>query len=176
MEPSDITKSEPVLPDLWAIVAMGRNNEIGFKGDMPWHLPEDLRHFKQLTTGHPVIMGRTTWLSIPKRPLPGRRNIVLTRNQDFNEAESADSIEKSLILCQDGPTPFIIGGGSVYAESIPLLSKIFVTRIDADFPEADTFFPEIDPQQWELTDISDILTSASGLNLRFETYERRNNK
>ena len=155
---------------------MGRNNEIGFKGDMPWHLPEDLRHFKQITTGHPVIMGRATWDSLPRRPLPGRTNIVITRNPDFSDCMSAGSIEDAVAMCADGSDPFIIGGGSVYAQSLPLLSKIYITRIDADFPEADTFFPILDTEEWVLTDQSEPIVSGTGISFRFETYERRNNQ
>lgn len=163
-------------PKLSAIVAMGRSNEIGFKGDMPWHIPEDLKHFKQVTTGHPVIMGRATWNSLPRRPLPDRLNIVLTRNNKFQECLSAESIENCIALCPEDTEPFIIGGGQVYSMSMPLLSKIYVTRIDADFPEADTYFPKIDNEEWRLTEQSAYYTSKSGLNFRFEIYERSNNK
>lgn len=164
--------------ELFAIVAMGRNGEIGFNGDMPWHLPEDLKHFKELTTGHPVIMGRTTWLSIPRRPLPGRRNIVLSNNPDFipEGAEKAGSLESAIALCPPPETPFIIGGGKVYAEALPRLTKIFVTRIEADFPEADTYFPTLDAKEWKCAECSEEFVSKTGLTYRFETYESRNNK
>lgn len=159
-------------------MAMGRGREIGFEGDMPWHLPEDLRHFKELTMGHPVIMGRTTWLSIPKRPLPGRRNIVLTRDAMFRAdgAETAPSLHEALAMCGGEEIPFIIGGASVYARAMQLLSRIYVTRIEADFPQADARFPEIDPCIWNLVESSETMTSKSGLQYRFETYENRNNK
>lgn len=165
-------------PEAFAIVAMGANREIGFRGDMPWHLSEDLRHFKQLTLGHPVIMGRATWLSLPRRPLPGRRNIVLSRSADFSPegAEKASSIPEALALCHGGPTPFILGGGSVYARALPFLSRIFVTRIDAAFPDADTFFPPLDPSDWRLSESEGPFSSVSGLSFSFETYESRNNK
>lgn len=96
-----------------AIVAMGRDRSIGINGDVPWHIREDLRHFKALTSGHPVIMGRATWESLPKRPLPGRLNIVVTRNPDYvaEGAQTAPSIEAALQLCPVGDVPFIIGGG-----------------------------------------------------------------
>lgn len=171
-----IAKKNLIRPD--AVVAMGRGNEIGFEGDIPWHLPEDLRHFKQLTTGHPVIMGRATWLSIPRRPLPGRRNIVLTRDPGFSAegAETASSLEEALEMCAGGETPFIIGGASVYSLALPLVGRLFVTRIEADFPQADAFFPAIGPDDWELTESSETMTSKSGLDYRFETYENRNNQ
>ena len=155
--------------ELWAIVAMGRNGEIGLNGDMPWHLPEDLRHFKETTMGHPVIMGRTTWESLPKRPLPGRLNIVLTRNADYSAAgaETALSMEDAVKKCD--LTPFVIGGGEVYKMALPLLSRLFVTRIDADFPEADTYFPDF--SRMRLQEQSETFTSKTGLDYRFETYE-----
>lgn len=163
---------------VWAVVAMGRHGEIGFEGDMPWHLPEDLRHFKELTLGHPVIMGRRTWLSIPRRPLPGRRNIVLTRSAQFSD-EGADvmpSLEAAVAACDADEIPVIIGGGSVYKESMSMVTRIYVTRIDADFPNADTFFPEIKSTEWELTYQSEPMISKTGLIYRFETYESRNNQ
>lgn len=166
------------LRELWAIVAMGRAGEIGINGDMPWHIPEDLRHFKQITMGRPVIMGRKTWLSIPRRPLPGRRNIVLSRRTDFNPegAEKVGSLAEAIAICPPPEIPVIIGGGSLYAEALPLLSRIFVTRIEAEYPDADTFFPEILPEHWSLADASDTMISTSGLAYRFETYESRNNQ
>lgn len=161
------------------IVAMGRNNEIGFKGSMPWHIPEDLRHFKQLTLGHPVIMGRVTWESLPKRPLPGRLNIVVSSHkieQNGPDVKQASSIGEALNLCDDKKTPYIIGGGRVYHEFMPHATRLEVTRIDEEFPQADTFFPEIDSNQWSLVDASETFTSKSGLKYRFETYERSNNQ
>lgn len=172
------SSGHPSAP-LYAIVAMGRNNEIGFRGDMPWHISEDLRHFKTLTTGHPVIMGRATWLSLPLRPLPGRTNIVVSRNPHFvaEGALTAPSLPDAIALCEGLPVPFIIGGGTVYAASMPLLSRAYVTRIEADFPDADTFFPNLDPSQWELIEHSPLRVSEpSGLSYYFETYERRHNQ
>lgn len=159
---------------LTAIVAMGRNNEIGFKGDMPWHIPEDLRHFKQLTIGNPVIMGRATWNSLPRKPLPGRLNIIITRHPE-NENE-VSSIHEAVEMCPPDSNPFIIGGGQIYKAAFPLLDRIEVTRIEADFPEADTFFPDIDLDDWILIEESQPVTSVSGLCFRYQTYERRNNQ
>ena len=161
-----------------AVVAMGRNNEIGAGGDMPWHLPEDLRHFKELTMGHPVIMGRATWESLPKRPLPGRLNIVLSRSVGFcaEGAEVALSLADALKLVPPSEVPFIIGGGHLYADALPLLSRIYVTRIDAEFAGADTFFPQLDPKEWVLAESSENLISKNGLGYRFEVYENSNHK
>lgn len=158
---------------------MGRNNEIGFNGDMPWHLPEDLKHFKTVTMGHPVIMGRNTWDSLPKRPLPGRLNIIVSRSLPESASDRivfTDSLEKAFSLCPDDSSPFVIGGGRIYSLCMPLIDRLFVTRIDECFPQADTFFPEIAPEEWELVEKSSEMVSATGLKYHFETYERRNNK
>lgn len=165
-------KTEDTL--LRAIVAMGRNNEIGLRGGMPWHLPEDLRHFKETTMGHPVIMGRATWESIPRRPLPGRRNIVLSRNPEFapEGAEVFGSVAEALAACR-GEQPMVIGGAAVYAQAMPLVGEVLVTRIDAPFPEADRLFPNLHVCDWTLADHSDWLTSSTGLRYRFERYTRR---
>lgn len=159
-----------------AIVAMGRGGEIGFRGDMPWHLPEDLRHFKAITTGHPVIMGRATWDSLPTRPLPGRLNIVISR-RDFNSSDNVkfvNSIQQALDLCPAASDPFIIGGATIYESSMPLLQRIYVTRIDADFAQADTFFPPIVPQEWQIAESSETFESKAGLKYKYEIYERCN--
>ena len=157
-----------------AIVAMGRDRSIGINGDMPWHIREDLRHFKALTSGHPVIMGRATWESLPKRPLPGRLNIVVTRNPDYvaEGAQTAPSIEAALDLCPVGDVPFIIGGGSIYAQAMPIVSRMFITRVDADFPDADTFFPDLDPQQWTMVSEDGPHRTDSGLTYSFLELRR----
>lgn len=157
-------------PELYGIVAVGKGNEIGFKGDMPWHLPEDLRRFKALTTGHPVIMGRATWESLPKRPLPGRRNIVLTRdtNYEASGAETARSLTEAIALCEGEETPFVIGGGQIYRESLPLLTRLYVTRVESEWPQADTFFPDFSGMT--LASVSEQFVSAKGLSFRFEEY------
>lgn len=172
---STFNSSTARLREVRAIVAMGLGNEIGFRGDMPWHIPEDLRHFKEITMGHPVIMGRATWMSLPRRPLPGRRNIVLTHNEDF-EAEGAEicrSVGAAIALCPPPEVPYIIGGGKVYTAAMPLLTRIDVTRVDARFPEADTHFPELSDTEWTLSHVSGPMESRKGLTFRFETYIRR---
>lgn len=163
------------MREVRAIVALGLNNEIGFRGDMPWHIPEDLRRFKQLTLNHPVIMGRATWLSLPRRPLPGRRNIVISRNPGFRAegAETALSLSQAVDLVAPPDVPYIIGGGQIYSLALPLLSRIDVTRVNAAFPDADTFFPEISEKEWRLADVSEWMISSSGHTYRFETYLRK---
>ena len=161
--------------ELPAIVAMGRDRSIGFQGDMPWHIPEDLKHFKQLTTGHPVIMGRATWESLPKKPLPGRRNIVVTRQADYEAegAEKAGSIEEAVAMCEIAEEPFIIGGASVYEQALPLLTRVYVTLVDGEFPEADRFFPELDPGEWEEGETEGPFESRCGLRYSFKTMRRK---
>jgi dihydrofolate reductase len=138
----------------WLIVAYtvpGR--VIGLDGRMPWHRPADLKHFKAATLGHPVVMGRTTWTSIG-RPLPGRRNLVLSRDPAFTAAgaEVHASLDAALAACADGPVPFIIGGGQVYAEALArdLPERLIVTEIALDTP-GDARFPAIDEARWRET-------------------------
>ncbi|MCM1370089.1 MAG: dihydrofolate reductase [Candidatus Amulumruptor caecigallinarius] len=161
---------------LWAVVAMGRNREIGINGDMPWHLPEDLKHFKELTLGHPVIMGRATWESLPKHPLPGRRNMVLTHkaNYEARGAECFPSLEDALESCAPGEVPVIMGGGRIYAMALPKCTRLYVTQIEAEYPDAETWFPEISPNEWALTEQSEIMESRCGMHYQFLIYERRN--
>lgn len=131
------------------IVAVARNRVIGKNGTLPWHVSEDLKHFKRTTLGHAVIMGRKTFESIG-RPLPGRRNIVVTRRPDsFPGAETAKSLAEAIELArQTDECPFVIGGASLFEEALPLTTKLFVTQIDSDF-EGDTHFPDIDWSDFE---------------------------
>jgi dihydrofolate reductase len=130
------------------LAAIGRNLVIGRDGDMPWHLPEDLRHFKATTMGHPMVMGRKTFDSIG-RALPGRRTIVVTRQPDWHHAdvETAHSLADALALA--GPTDevFVVGGGQLYAEAMPFAQRMILSEVP-DSPEGDTFFPEWVAQDW----------------------------
>lgn len=138
-------------PRVNIIVAMSRNGVIGRAGTLPWHLPEDLRHFKRTTLGHPIIMGRRTWESIG-RPLPGRRSIVVTRNARWSArgVERAASLHQALAMCEGETEVFVIGGAHLFAEALPLAQRLFVTEIDAVF-EGDTFFPPIELAPWRET-------------------------
>lgn len=158
-----------------AIVAAGNKGAIGRRGDLPWHIAEDMRRFKSLTMGHPVIMGRRTWESLPKRPLPGRRNIVVSRNPDFRAegAETAPSVEAAIALCAADEIPFIIGGGEIYAAAFPLLTEILMTRVDTSVEDADTFFPTVSTDEWSLSEESEPMVSAKGLPFRFLKYLRK---
>ena len=131
------------------IWAMGRDNSLGLKNRMPWHLPADLAYFMKTTLGKPVIMGRKTFESLGK-PLRGRENIVITRSSDFNceGCTIVDSIEKAIEFIREEEA-FIIGGAEIYKAFLPLADKLYVTVIDEEF-EADTYFPEIDYSQWKL--------------------------
>jgi len=131
------------------ICAASQNGVIGRDNRLPWHLPADLAHFKRLTTGHPILMGRKTYQSIGK-PLPRRTNIVITRQTDF-QAEGclvANSPEQALGLCANDEEVFIIGGAEIYRQALPVANKIYLTRLWHDF-EGDTFLFKIDPSAWQ---------------------------
>lgn len=138
------------------IVATGLNNEIGAKGDLLWHLPKDMKWFKQNTTGADVIMGRKTYESFPEkfRPLPNRTNIVVTRQQNYNVPEEVKVVNdingafEYADKCTD-TEKYIIGGGSIYKETLSFCNEIVLTKVHARFPKADTFFPEIDMDEWQ---------------------------
>ncbi len=128
------------------IVAIDAQNAIGRNGDMLCHLPNDLRHFKEITSHHTVVMGRRTLFSLPKYPLPNRRNIVLSSSPDttIEGVEWATSIEELRTLIAGEKEVFIMGGGKVYEQFMPLANKLYITHIEHAFPEADTYFPAID--------------------------------
>lgn len=132
------------------IVATDEENAIGKDNNLLCHLPNDLKYFKKITDGHPVIMGRKTFESLPKGALPNRRNIVISRNKElhFDRCEMCSSVEEAVALCKDEPEIFFIGGGSVYREIIDVADKLYLTRIHHRFKDADTFFPQVDPEVW----------------------------
>ncbi len=155
------------------IAAVARNGVIGKDNALPWHLPEDLRHFKALTTGHAVIMGRKTWESLPARfrPLPGRLNIVVTRNYGYT-VEGA-TVATSLEAAQKvgaGKTAFVIGGAELYVHALPLAGRLELTEIDADVA-GDACFPAYDRSQWREVGRTPGV-SADGLGYAFVSYER----
>ncbi len=139
-------KNSKVVDNLTMIVAAGENNEIGKDNDLIWHLSDDLKRFKSLTSGHHIIMGRKTFESFPK-PLPNRTHIVITRQSNYKAPDGViivNSIEDAINIAKKDTQPFIIGGGEIYKQAMPYASKIEITRVHATFPEADTFFPKID--------------------------------
>lgn len=156
------------------IVAIARNGAIGRNNDLLWHISADLKRFKEITKGHQVIMGRMTYLSLPKRPLVNRTNIVITDNKDefFEGCITVHSIEEALDLCNDREESFIIGGGSIYRQFLPFADKLYLTLVDKDF-EADTFFPEIDKSQWTLVEKSEpVYDEANDFSYSFITYKK----
>ncbi len=159
---------------LHLIYARAANGVIGKDNRLPWHLPEDLAHFKRTTLGCPVIMGRKTWDSLPTkfRPLPGRLNIVITRDPAFvaEGASLARSLEAALKQCPSNGTAWVIGGAQIYAQALPLARKVVVTEIDKDF-EGDAFAPELG-EVWRETS-REAHVSASGLPFSFVTYQRK---
>lgn len=160
-------------PRIGLIWAQARGRVIGSNGAMPWHLPEDLAHFKRTTQGHPVIMGRKTWDSLPARfrPLPGRRNIVVTRQENFNQigVERACSLREALRFCENSEQVWVIGGAQIYAQALPLADALVVTEIDADFA-GDAFAPAIGPGWHEVA--REPLVTGNGLRLAFVTWRR----
>ncbi len=141
---------------------------------MPWHLPEDLAHFKRVTLDHPVIMGRKTWDSIPLRvrPLPGRTNLVVTRQADWHApgALRATSLDDALRQCAGAEKIWVIGGAQIFQAALPLATELVVTEIDVDFT-GDTFAPQIGPEWRRIAE--DAQETASGLHIRFVTWHRR---
>jgi dihydrofolate reductase len=154
------------------IVAMARNRAIGLNNRMPWHLPADFAYFKQTTMGHPIIMGRKTFESIG-RPLPGRRNIVVTRNRDFSATgiDVAHSLDEALALL-DVEDAFIIGGATLYRESLARATRLYVTEVDAT-PAADTYFPEWNPAEWrEVSRTPHLADDKNALSMSFVVLDR----
>ena len=158
---------------LHLIYARARNGVIGRDGGLPWHLPEDLAHFKRTTLGCPVLMGRKTWDSLPPRfrPLPGRANLVVTRQPGWHEngAKPFPSLESALQFCEQHEDVWVIGGAQLYAQALPFAHSAVVTEIEADF-DGDAHAPTLGPDWREAR--RERLVSASGLGLSFVTYTR----
>jgi dihydrofolate reductase len=154
------------------VVAHAANGVIGREGELPWRLPSDLRHFRELTTGHAVVMGRTTWESLPPsfRPLPERRNIVLSRRPGYvaDGAEVFDSLDSALAAC-DGDC-FVIGGDATYRQALPLASRVYATHVDADV-EGDAYFSPLLQSDWRCVESSDPI-AENGYTFTFRTFER----
>ncbi|MDP3514406.1 MAG: dihydrofolate reductase [Sulfuritalea sp.] len=165
-------------PLLTLIAAVARNGVIGIDNRLPWHLPADLKHFKELTLSHAVIMGRKTWESLPAkfRPLPGRRNIVVSRDAGYRAegAVVALSLPAALAAAGEGESDgeaFLIGGAQLYATALPLADRLQLTEIDASF-EGDTWFPAIDPGLWHEVG-RQAQRGDEGFDYAFVTYERK---
>jgi len=158
-------------PNLTIVVAIDRQRGIGIGNALPWKLPQDLAYFKRTTTGHPIIMGRKTFDSIG-RPLPNRRNIVVTRNRAWQHAgvEAVGSLAEAVALTGD-QTAFIIGGGQIFIDALPQARTLLVTEIDRDFA-CDVFFPAIDPDLWRESARETHHSDELACNFAFVTYQR----
>lgn len=172
------------------IAAVAKEGAIGRRGELLWHIPGDLKHFKEITMGAPVVMGRNTWESLPFRPLPGRLNIVVSRNPEYRpvNAKGEDVSDKVRMVTDpeaalsfaaeaaevDGKDVYVIGGGNIYASSIGKADALEITEIDAQATDADTFFPGIDPAEWiKVNDVPGNQTPGDVPSYRFVRYERR---
>lgn len=169
------------------ISAVAKNNEIGMKNDLLWNLPADMKHFKETTTGHPVIMGQKTYesLGVSKtgelgRPLPNRRNIVLTLDKEFKRDGIEiyyfiEDLEKALNeTMKEDEEAFIIGGGQIYKLFINKADRLYITHVDAEFPDADTYFPVIDQNLWEKFESSNYpKDEQNAYDLEFVIYKRK---
>jgi dihydrofolate reductase len=151
------------------IAAVAENNALGKNNDLVWHLPNDFKRFKALTTGHHIIMGRKTFESFPK-PLPNRTHIVITRQKNYNPEGCivVESMEKAIAICPENQTSFIIGGGEIYNLGLPYTDKLEITRVHHRF-EADTFFPEVNTDEWE--EIESVFNAKDDKHLFDFTYQ-----
>ena len=189
--------TEPLKTKVALIAAVGPDGTIGSENKMPWHLPRDLRFFRRVTTGHTVIMGRKTFEAIGSKPLPKRRNIVVTRNTQFDapRCDVVHSLHAALEAVRGEKRVFIIGGGELYRQSMEIADEIYLTHISDQHPnhrlfplfESDTVFPEVSDDHWEIhrqgrqfvasSKLSSKPTgAASGLYLQFVTYKRKGHK
>jgi dihydrofolate reductase len=140
-----------MVPKISLIAAIARNRVVGYNNQLPWHLPADLQHFKQLTLGKPIVMGRKTWESLPGL-LPGRRHLVITHDQDYQAPGThvVHSLEAALDIASDSPEIMIVGGAALYAAMLPKAECLYLTLVEADV-RGDAYFPEIDWEQWQET-------------------------
>ena len=157
------------------IVAVSEDWGIGKDNELLWHIPEDMKRFKRLTSGNTVIMGKKTWESLPRRPLPGRKNIVLTDipDESVENAVTAYSIDDALNKCGTDEEIFIIGGGSIYRQFMPIADRLFITHVHRK-ASADVYFPKIDPKIWEAGEKEEFITDESNsIPYTYTVYERK---
>lgn len=159
------------------IAALGLRGELGGQGGLLWKIPEDLKNFKDFTVGGTVIMGRKTWESLPLKPLPDRHCIVITRRPDYEAPGAEVRVDLISALCElweakDTSEVFIIGGGEIYRQALPLADTLYLTRVFQSFPEADTFFPDFPDFSWKLLSESEVECTESGLSYQFQTWVR----
>ena len=164
-------------PRIGVIAIVARGGAIGRGGDQPFHIKEDFRHFKALTLGKPIVMGRKTFEALPGGALPGRTNIVVTRNADWSAEGVVKAASLDEALAKGGEVNaeevMIIGGGEIYRQAMPLATNLYITEVDADVSDADTFFPEVDLSQWNVVSESESqIDPRSNASFRFLCYER----
>lgn len=159
------------------IAIVSANGAIGRGGDQPFHIKEDFKRFRDLTMGHPVIMGRRTFEALPGGALPGRRNIVVTSQSDWHcdDVETAPSLEGAIVLAFEADEDaFVIGGGEIYMQAMEMADRLYLTEVDAVVDDADTFFPAFDLNEWEQTEAGEYAVDPrSGAPYRFLTFTRR---
>jgi dihydrofolate reductase len=157
------------------IAAIGKNLELGKNNQLLCHLPADLKHFKTITSGYPVIMGDKTWDSLPIKPLPNRRNIVITldKNATYNHCEIVHTIDDAIALVKNEEKAFIIGGATIYKLFIDKIDTLYLTRIDANF-EADVFFPDLNFNEWNLVE-EEVYEKdeKNAFDMRFQVFRRK---
>ena len=159
------------------IAIVAHDGAIGAGGDQPFHIREDFRRFKELTLGKPIVMGRRTFEALPKGALPGRLNIVVTRSPHWHAegVTAVPSIEAAVETARRSGADevMMIGGGEIYRQAMPMATRLYITEVDADVPDADTFFPPIDPEVWKVADRSEIFhDDESGYDFEFVEYTR----
>lgn len=166
------SKYNDAMAKLSLIVAVAQNRVIGLNNTLPWHLPEDLKRFRALTTGHHIIMGRKTYESL-NRLLPDRTTVIVTRNQAYEVpgALIANSLEQAIALAVNDNEAFLIGGAELYQVGLQLADRLYITEIEAEFT-GDAFLPEFELQDWQEVSREESI-SAKGLPFRYVTYERR---
>ena len=157
------------------IVAAAENNAIGRKGDIPWHISEDFKYFKRVTSGHPVVMGYMTWVSLPHKPLPKRENIIISifpmEQPPYDNVRIVSSLEEALEGAQE--EIFVIGGGYTYAQAMQYADRIYLTRVHKTVDDADTFFPEIPENEWKCSRVGEMRhDEESDVDFEFLIYER----
>jgi len=162
------------MKNLSIIVAIASNYAIGKNNDLLWHISEDLKHFKKITLGHPVIMGKKTFESLPIRPLPGRENIVLTdvAGETIPGCTMVYSISQILLLCKNKEDCFVIGGSSVYKQFLQFAETLYITWVHKAF-EADVFFPEISEKKWQITETEKHHSEENNFDFSFVIYKRK---
>ncbi len=162
------------MPTISIIAAIGKNYELGRDNDLLWHISADLKRFKKITSGHPVIMGRKTFDSINNRPLPNRRNIIITHATDYSFAgvEIVHSVDEAVKKIGMNEEVFILGGATIYEQFLPISNYMYLTMVDKKY-EADTFFPRFDQKSWEIIENIPVTNDQqAGINYSFVTLRR----